>query len=254
MKTNRIGKNFWVQRFGEAYELNWKSKGKGHRQADFANAIKDYRTTKEKGTKGTCTGQQVSKWLNGVVPSDENIEAICAVLELPADYFEPSHDDKYKESSRFITSIGKHNARVSQKIGLDLSFVESLRGIVDFDTWFPVYSELCNISDDPLAPKYGRKNNAESAKIDKQLEFMQVNKDGKTITLSLVDLMFLREVQDKVANYVEFLFYQRWETMNKAVNAVNKASAGKVVFNEKMLREYDDPVLRVTIRQELKEV
>lgn len=244
MKVNQISKDYWLKRFGEAYQLKWKDEGKS--QEAFANAINRLREEKEaNGIKGTCSPQQVSKWRNNTVPSQENIALIIELLDLPADYFEPSKNDLYKNSSKYITEVGRKIICEAEEAGSDLDFVKGLRGVVDFDKHFPIYAPLAEQNPgDLLSTTYGRKTHAESAPIDKDLEFLQIRRNGKTITLSLADLAFLREVQDEVARYVHYLFYKRAELMDDIVDKVNDDSKGRYAFNNKKLAEYDKPLLK----------
>lgn len=218
MKTT-IGSEFWKMRFSAAYQLIWKEDGKS--QAKFADRINEIRT--KDGTRPTCTSQQVHKWLTGTVPSQENIDCILEALNLPKDYFVPSHSDMYRESSDYITEIGKRRAQKAEEIGLDLNLVKSLSNMVDFGKRFPIYTPIRKGRDPETRKKaYYRPDSADSAQIDKSLEFMQFERDGKTMTMSDADLLFLKDVQDKIGEYVKYLFYERATRMAEIVDDLNR--------------------------------
>ena len=50
---------------------------------------------------------------------------------------------------------------------------------------------------------------------------MQIERNGKKQTFSVHDLGFLKEIQEQVIEYVEFLFYQRSREMEKEVERWN---------------------------------
>ena len=226
MKTSDIGKQVWKDRFVKAYNMKWKSLGKSQKM--FAEEINKVRTRGENGTIGTVSSQQVSKWLHGTLPEFYNLDAICEVLELDIDYFSPTHEEEYRDSSQYITKVGKEHTVFSKEIGLDLDFLKGLHNVVDFDSLFPMYSPIVSDNTD-IMPVYKRLSNyADSALIDDELDFLQVHKDGQTLTLHRCDLAYLREVQDKVSEYVEFLFSKRLKEMETEVEEVNRRTHFKL--------------------------
>lgn len=237
MKTT-IGSEFWKVRFGAAYQLIWKDGGKS--QAKFADRINEIRT--KDGTRPTCTSQQVHKWLTGTVPSQENIDCIIEALDLPKDYFVPSHSDMYRESSEYITEIGKKRAQAAEEIGLDLNLVKSLSGMIDFGKRFPIYTPIRKGRDPETHEKtYYRPDSADSAPIDKSLEFLQFERYGKTMTMSDADLLFLKEVQDRIGEYVKYLFYERANRMSEIIDDLNE---DLVELTSEELKEKDAIFLR----------
>lgn len=146
------------------------------------------------------------------------INRICKVLGVSPNVYEPTtHDEKYGKSSDYITKVGKANMAFAEQEGLNLELVSGLAGIMDFDELFPVYAPIVELTSDQDTgiKKYGRMKNADSAPIDERLSFLQIHQNGKTVTMSRADLAFLKEVQDKVVEYVEFLFYQRSKEMKR---------------------------------------
>lgn len=151
------------------------------------------------------------------------IERICEVLGVSPEVYEPkTHSEKYQYSSDFITTVGKANAAFAMQEGLNLKLVESLTEIVDFNKSFPKYSPLKARITPDFNAEYIRKTNVDSAPIDKDLQYLQIERDGKRLTLSRSDLAYLKEVQNKVAEYVEFLFYTRTQEMKDEVIRFNE--------------------------------
>lgn len=236
MKKLDISKTTWCDRFGKAYKAKWKDLGKSQKM--FADEVNKIRTRGENGTIGTVSGQQVSKWLHGSIPEEENFKAICEVLGLDKEYFSPTRSEIYRDSSKYITELGKEHARFSEEIGLDLNLVKTIHDLVDFGEAFPLYTPICfdrpqvNYFKDEVTVRVGRGeafwDHMESAPInrdeelDLDLDFLQFIRDGKRITLHKGDLAFLREVQDQVIEFVEYLFYKRSREMEEEVREVEE--------------------------------
>lgn len=170
-----------------------------------------------------ATANSISDWKKGYsYPSPKTMAKICEVLNVSESDFQPkAHGDRYLHDREFITEIGKANVTFAKDNGLDIDFVRSISGLVDFDKLFPKYSPIVpDKSNSPDFPSYTRQNNADSsAIIDEDLQFMQLKRDGKTYTLHKSDLAYLKEVQDQVAEYVEFLFWKRAREMEDEVKA-----------------------------------
>ena len=64
-------------------------------------------------------------------------------------------------------------------------------------------------------------HDSDSAPIDKELSFLQVKRNDKRITMHEMDLMFLKDVQDKVADFVEVLFYKKQKEMEESIQKAN---------------------------------
>lgn len=145
----------------------------------------------------------VSSWKNGKngVPR-KYMKEICEVLKVPKDrYMSKTKDEKYASSSDCITEIGKNNRAYAMEIGLNLDLVRELSKLVDFDQLFPLYTPL---------RKFKREvRHKDSAPIDSSLRFLQIKRNGETYTMHKADLMYLKEVQDKIVNFVKYLFYDR---------------------------------------------
>lgn len=175
------------------------------------------------------TRQTVSKWLNGrSVPSDFYQKQLCKLFKVREDYFNTensTHEERYQYDSAFITELGKDHVRFANRIDLDLDLVRALSNVIDFNEDLPLYTPIDHaVWDD----KEGRMiydrvfDLAESAKvIDKDLQFLQLDRDGKRIFLSRFDLAFLKEVQEEVINYIQFLFFKRKKEMAAETDQFN---------------------------------
>lgn len=200
----------------KAWKEQQKAEGKSGSQYDFARQV-------------GVEPYYVTDWKTGRhgIPYTY-IDKICEVLGITPDVYEPrTATEKYKYVSDYITKIGRDNISFANEKGLDLTLVEALTKIVDFDSQFPVYAPITS-KGGSLEPEYTRMVNADSAPIDKKLEFLQVTKDGKRITLHRADLAFLKEVQDKIAEYVEFLFHKRTQEMKDEVIRFNEGLRKKL--------------------------
>lgn len=171
----------------------------------------------------------IENYLKGKqLPGRDRIKQICELLGVDEEYFDlenASHGELYEYSSAFQEDVAQKNLSFAKERGLDVSFVEALSKIVDFDTWFPVYSdirykreiELKPNGDATMAIEFYRPDTADPAPIDGSLRFMQVNQDGKITTMHRADMAFLKEVQDQVVRFVEFLFYERSKEMDREI-------------------------------------
>lgn len=195
----------------------WKDKGNGRTQSVFARMVE-------------ISDNMVTRYKKGEqYPSDKTLEKICKVLDKPKDYFVPTtKEELYKNSPLYMTKLGKSHADFAETIGLDLDFLKGLHDVVDFDSLFPMYSRIIRDDSDYFSPKYVRQSNfADSAPIDDELDFLQVHRDDQTLTLHRCDLAYLREVQDQVVEFVEYLFYKRREEMKREVEEVNRRTHSK---------------------------
>lgn len=239
-EKNGFARSLWRDRFKTAYDMKWKSRTGKNTQEDFATALTDLRNERGLSGRGTCTGQQVSKWLRGEnIPNDENIGLICEILDLDESYFEPTRDEKYTHSAQYITELGRSHIGFSNEIGLDLNLVKALHDLIDFGSDFPLYTpirysmpQVSAFFTDEVIVDAGRgeerwdlKDSAMMGRdktLDLDLDFLQMEKNGKRITFSKPDLAYLREVQDQVVQFVKYLFYMRSREMDEEVEKVKE--------------------------------
>lgn len=203
-------------RFSEQFK-KWKSAGENRTQASFGNEIGASRVS-------------VSKWCDGEnIPTPERLKQICKIFGVPEDYFDTTnatHDELYKYSDAFQMVVGKSHVDFAKQIDLNLNLVEALSKVVNFDELFPLYSP---ISHKVKTGVYDRKvNHMDSAtmgwdkNIDMDLHFLQIKRDGKCITFHKCDLAFLKEVQDQIVTFTEYLFHRRQKEMNEEEEKFNQ--------------------------------
>lgn len=205
---------FFGQRFTERLD-HWK---------------KENNSTQEKFVElvGVKSPNSVGDWKKGSVPQPQNLEKICEVFGVDKSYFFPqTKDDLYKYSSEYMSDeIAKFATDYCKTIGLDLDFIRAIRKMFgsDFDNLFPVWGPLASEARLPFLtdenPRYIHDISrlSPSAPMTDHLdEVFQMNIEierGKTtehrlVTLGSVDMDFLYYIQEKVRNYVAFLFYEK---------------------------------------------
>lgn len=232
-KTDNSKRAIFGAKFKTQFE-KWQSEGDGRTQESFGEKIHP-----------PASRQSVMKWCRGVnIPTPDRIKQICGIFGLPEDYFDTgnaTHEEKYKYESAFVTQIGRDHVEFAKEEGLNLDLVRVLSTMVDFDNDFPLYSPINHWTIDSAGRKvYDRKvNHMDSAPIDidEDLQFLQFNRDGKRITLHKCDLAYLKEVQDEVVSFVEYLFYKRSKEMEKEVES----------FNNDLIVSYADSKGNITV-------
>lgn len=232
----------------ETWQAQQKEQGKPHSQGEFARqvGVEPYR---------------VSDWKSGRqgIPHTY-IEDICRVLGVSPDVYEPkTHAEKYRYDTEFMqTEIGKSHSEFAKQEGLDLGLIRAISKVVDFNKEFPLFAPFGHWTLDPKTGEkyYDRKvNYADSVPfnktLDEDLRFLQVNRDGKTITMHRADLAYLKEVQDQIVRFVEFLFYERSREMKDETIRFNEdlivtetdSDGNKVTWkkepDEEFIREHD---------------
>lgn len=203
---------------------DWKKKrkaeGKGYSDEAFADTV------------GVSRGS-VARWKMGKIPDEVNMKALCKELGVPDDYFQiTSVEDMFQYSQEYITSeVGKKRVEKAKEVGLNLDLVKVLSEIMDFDKLFPAYAPINDFRMKGIFEReFSRSEHMNSAPIDESLKFLQVNQDGRIKTLNDIDIIYLKEVQDQIVDFVEYLFYKRSREMEREVEKFNSDS--KIVKNE----------------------
>ena len=177
---------------------------------------------------GVQTPNSVTDWKKGYSkPKKETLKKICEILKCDISDFSPkAYSDLYKYDLPFVTKVGKDRSQFAEEIGFDMRLLSVLRKLVNFEEEFPIYSNIVQTNNKEFIRN---PNFLDSQTIqEEELKGLQVQHDGRTITLHNADLMFLKEVQDQVAQYVKFLFYERSKEMENEISNIN----------EDYLREY----------------
>lgn len=213
-------REFFVKKFVPKLE-EWKkdNKDKGGTQKAFAKMI----GVSEDMIKAYKSGE--------TYPRDKTLKEIRRVLGVPDDYFTPTTEKElYEYSQDFMTDIGENKILpYCEEIGLDPQFLVVVSKLIgeslgdQFPFWTPIilnpnyFSDLENryIRPDPL--RYW----SDSAEMKPDIKMFQIEakKNGsdkkKLLTLTDPDLLFLRDVQNEVRDYVEFLFLKRKKELKK---------------------------------------
>lgn len=219
-KTDRSKRAIFGVRFSEQLK-KWQSVEKSRTQEDFGKLFDP-----------PVSRVSVNRWCRGeTIPKPKCLKQICEIFAVEENYFDTTtatHDELYKYSSAFQTALGKKHVEFAKLIGLDLNLIRALSDCVGFDNLFPLYSPIDKKSIEPqtLNMIYERRDlfadSAPVEEVDEGLRFLQVEKSGKRKTFHRCDLVFLKEVQDQIVNYVEFLFYQREKEMKEEVKQFNQ--------------------------------
>lgn len=217
-KTDRTNRAIFGARFSEQLK-KWQSAGENKTQEDFGQLLDP-----------PASRVSVNKWCAGKdIPRPERLKQICEIFGVEEDFFDTTdatHDELYEHSGAFQTKIGKSHVEFAKRINLNLDLVEALSRIVDFNNLFPLYSPIYReVKPGVYDRKVNFKKSASMEKdndLDKDLQFLQVEQNGKRITFHRCDLAFLKEVQDQIATFTEYLFYRRKKEMSEEVEKFNQ--------------------------------
>lgn len=222
---------FFVKRFNELYRERWKDQGKT--QQDFADAI---RAQFPNPDKCPCTFQYVSDWLRGKKYPEIYLPQIAKVLGVNEEEFTPrNREERYEFDPEYIEKVLSDKDEYRKKIKLNKAFVCYLRSRPAFSKSFPLYSPLCHkvkFMPDETEDRYVRMGFAGASQVEKEKPLYMVERDGKKIVLNNADLEFLKEVQNKVDEYVEFLFTRRAREMIEEEKTASSLCVRKIGENE----------------------
>lgn len=189
----------------------------------------------------------VSDWTRGVsYPTPEKMECICKILDVEESYFQPtSLRERYWFSQEGVDEDARKKSEYADLIGLNENFLIGLREIVDFDKYYRVYTPL-QVEGFFSSERYIRIPEDRCADIEKATsngQIYQVCRNGKRIQLRKEDLEFLKDLQDEVSQYVEYLLYKRIQDMQKELEDLERDSMGKsgvfTVFSDEKIGTYD---------------
>lgn len=208
-----VSREFFKEKFAVALE-EWQKKT-GKTQAQLAEMI-------------PVSGNMVSRYKNGlVIPSNAVFDRIAEIFAeegvMIGGYNPETRADKYKFDSDYMDEVGKEHSEYCEAIGVKRSFLQLLHEITDMDSLFPLYSPIeyhMNIEVDEYF-RLPLKRFADSAKMTKDSRF-QIHRGGKTITLHRADLHWIKELQDEVQLFIEYLYLRREREMEEEVEEVNR--------------------------------
>lgn len=213
--------------FSELFEKG-KREGKWNSQEDFGQVLDPNRPASRGSVSNWCKGKDI--------PTPDRLKQICEIFGVNEDYFKVDHlspEEKYKLSIEYMTKTGHEEiVPYCKEIGLDLLFVNAVRSLFgsDFDEVFPLWTPIGENPKMGMEPFERRRDKilATSAPMTDGLNIFQMlvddletEKKKRVITLSRADLSFLRDVQEEVREYIEFLFVKRSKDQKKEVEEAN---------------------------------
>lgn len=237
---DKIPPKFFGKQFSKAFD-KWKQEGEGRTQESFGrNEFTDI-----------VSRQTVNSWYKGrSVPDDDHMKQLIRIFGVPEDYFTIKDDsDAYQGSSEFMTRVGEDVLfPYCEEIGLDLDFLRLLKDHMNFEEDFPLWRPIHTVFpnklmdvDFGLEPERALPESAPMEDPVLQIERKVEMEDGtmcdRLITMNRADLLFLRDVQQDVIEYVEFLFMKRARQMEEEPKELErrvriKYPDGRTVFKK----------------------
>lgn len=229
MKSNAIPDDFqkeFARRFRSKLD-NWKRKnpkkgkdGKSRNATnlDFASSVAAVCGTDRFDEK------TVRNWIKGIKkPSPKHFDAICKVLQCERWELLPHDKAHYYEFDKTTQEgIVEQQAIYADSIGLKKSFLLWLRSLSTYKADFPIYKPpLPNAQKilDERAPAYIEQNLAPA--YDLRSPFQMKNGDS-IVTLSAIDLDFIKEMQDEVERLVLEMMLRKKEQYQDELQQLNK--------------------------------
>lgn len=211
MKTIKTLDDYRSRKFNELiqpWKEQQKSKGNDYSDKALANELQVSR-------------QSIVNWKKGKEADKYNKERLCKFFGVDNDYFDLiDSTDRWQFDEPFVTAKANDRSNYAREIGFDTRLLSVLRKLINFEEEFPIYSNIVQTNNKEFIRN---PNFLDSQTIqEEELKGLQIQHDGETITLHNADLMFLKEVQDQVTQYVKFLFYERSKEMLAEIQRINK--------------------------------
>jgi len=229
-------REFFVKKFVPKLD-EWKknNKEKGGTQKAFAKLI----GVSEDMIKAYRTGE--------AYPREKTLKEIRRVLGVSEDYFTPTTEKElYEYSQGYMTDIGENRILpYCEDIGLDPQFLVVISHLIgeslgdQFPFWTPISMSAKTLFRLEDRKMYDRPDPfvfwSDSAEMDPDLKMFQIEitgsddkKEKKRLTLSDPDLRFLRNVQDEVRDFVEYLFHKRKKELRREVEEASRRSVSQI--------------------------
>ena len=240
-------KSKWTQQRDDFFQAQFKKRfttwhnkdPKKNTQGEFARQICEI-MHKKTGEKCPVTNSYVSEWLRGVWFPEMYLPAIAEVLGVKEeDFIFHTHDELWRLSSEYMTkTVGGEMKQFCEELGLDLRFLFIISELIGskfddmFPTWTPFKLNKKAFIDDKedLYYRPDRKDWIGSAEMDSGYNIFQCKveyeEDGQTkeklLPFSRPDLRFLKDVQDKVKDYIEFLMLKQSKDLKRDVRKASE--------------------------------
>lgn len=222
-------RKFFAEKFKIALE-KWKeeNKDKGGTDEVFARMIKKHKNMIPKYKNSDNDDPN-----KGAYPEAKTLKTMCRVLGVPENYFTPTTEDElYKWDADYMTSLLETRAtKYCKDIELDLIFLSSVKRMFGeefgdvYPRWTPIERKATKNDIEPYC-RADVSVISQSAQVGRELDVFQfrIDIDGekRNIVFGEGDLRFIKEVQDKTKEYIDFLFAQKIKEMKSEVDEVNK--------------------------------
>ena len=245
-KTSNV---YFGKKFSEA--LSYWKKETGYKQEYFASRIGVTKDMIPRYKKGTIPDDETflkminefrTVWLN------DHYSEITESFFIPSGFFDSI---KYSETTNNETIKGLQDE--AKDIGLNEKFLSFLEENTLFNNEYPLWTNLDN---DVTALFTERESGVvRRSKINIEVKIdspFQVEREGKYYNLMTPDLIEIKKIQDKLAEYANYLFYLRRKEMDDQLQQAKEASVikdknGTVFINHLSLEDlqsidpYTDP-------------
>lgn len=184
------------------------------------------RTKKLFAEKVGCSINMVNRWIRGEVRiSWDLLKEVAKVLEKdPEDFYPKSTKEKYENDPDFVTEHGRDLLDFARFIGLDVSLVRFLSSHISFENEYQPQTWINHIVSENGAIDFywaGLNDFWKSANIDPSLEYLQLKKGEKKMTLTYMDIFELKRIQDCLIEAATFLMFQRKREMSRRIVELN---------------------------------
>ena len=229
---------YFTESFSHYLKLWHRENPKENTQGELARRICEIR--EEKGKEPKVTASYISEWKRGKWFPEAYLDDIAEAFGIDVEKLTPSTPaEQYRVSSDYTTELGRKLLnKACDSFGLNIAFLDAVRSIfgTEFKDSFPLWTPII-LTGDIMGDPYARGKRsllAEAADADSQvagriqLQVETENEDGKaeyrTVFLSEVDLVYLKDVQEEVKDFIEFLFMKRKKAMSIEVEECNAAA------------------------------
>lgn len=190
-------------------------KSKGKTMSDLADDI------------GLSDYKSISNWINGYqYPSQDNMEILCDLLKTTEEELNTpvynSFEDKYENDPIFTEDMINGFKLFSSGIGLNNDFLSFVRSTIP-DKLFPKYTIINSqtiLKDFDFKKVWVREQPLRAMKSTPKYAKYQLHIGDETYNLEYPDLAFLKDVQDEIISYIEYLFYKRKLEMENELSTV----------------------------------
>lgn len=225
----------------------------------FSRLFNEWKTRTTNGTQQKfaelcflSNKNSISNYANGKsIPSGATVDEIIRVFNEAGmnvtieDFIPHTDEDRYHHDPIRAKGIQDHSRKFAQQIGLSEGFIEFITNCTDFcdpDNGYPIWTplafqlsgldafsttekELEYLQDSRLVFEYHRRPPATTHAVSDDRSYTIQMKDGSSFLLSEIDLRILKNIQDRVAEFVEFVYLlRRKEMKDQEVKAIKQAN------------------------------